>query len=329
MTGKIVGFYDSRNTAEKVENDLVNAGFSRSDVHVFSGTDGGSFWDDVKSFFGFADESDRELYGEAARRGSVAVSVDLSDTNSETRALQILERYKPIDLDRSAAEWRQQGWSGHAAAATTATASRASAAATTNRATAQTSGTAAGSTVIPVVEEELRVGKRQVRTGGIRVYSKVTEKPIEEQVQLRQEHVSVQRRPTDRPVTDADRAFSERTIEATETAEQAVVSKEARVVEEVTLNKNVEQTTQTVRDKVRRSDVAVEQIAGDAHARSATFAPDQFVAELASDQRYRGRDWTTLEPDVRKTFEQRYPGNKWDQVKDTIRQGYDKVRQKV
>jgi uncharacterized protein (TIGR02271 family) len=116
---------------------------------------------------------------------------------------------------------------------------------------------------LPVVEEELKVGKREVQTGGVRVRQQVTERPVEEQVNLREEHVKVERRPVDRPIGDADHAFQERTIEATETAEEAVVAKEARVVEEVVVNKEVEQRTQNVRDTVRRTDVKVEAIEPD------------------------------------------------------------------
>ena len=119
---------------------------------------------------------------------------------------------------------------------------------------------------LPVVEEELRIGKREVQTGGVRVRQEVSERPVEEQVNLREERVSVERRPVDRPIGDAA-AFQERTIEATETSEQAVVAKEARVVEEVVVNKEVEQRAETVRDTVRRTDVKVEKIEPDTKRR--------------------------------------------------------------
>jgi len=115
-----------------------------------------------------------------------------------------------------------------------------------------------GEQSIPVVEETLRVGKRDTSTGRVRVRSYVVETPIEEQVTLRQEHVDVERRAVDRPVTDADRLFEDRTIEATETSEEAVVAKEARVTEEVVIHKDVDQRTETVRDTLRRTEVEVD-----------------------------------------------------------------------
>jgi uncharacterized protein (TIGR02271 family) len=111
---------------------------------------------------------------------------------------------------------------------------------------------------IPVVEENLRVGKREVTHGRVRVRSYVVETPVEEQVRLRDEHVHVERQRVDRPVTDADRVFQDRTIEASETAEEAVVSKEARVTEEVRLQKEAQERTETVRDTVRRTEVEIE-----------------------------------------------------------------------
>ena len=117
-----------------------------------------------------------------------------------------------------------------------------------------------GETTIPVVEEELQVGKREVERGGVRVESRVEEKPVTEQVQLREERVHVERRPVDRPVTDADNAFREGTLEVTERAEEPVVAKTARVVEEVVVGKQVEEHTETISDTVRRTDVDVQEV---------------------------------------------------------------------
>ena len=75
---------------------------------------------------------------------------------------------------------------------------------------------------------------------------------------LREEHVSIERRPVDRPVAAGDDAFRERTVEATESAEEAVVGKEARVTEELVVRKTAEEQTQTVQDTVRRTEVEVE-----------------------------------------------------------------------
>jgi stress response protein YsnF len=52
--------------------------------------------------------------------------------------------------------------------------------------------------------------------------------------------------------------FRERTIEMEERGEEAVVSKEARVVEEVVVRKDANQRTETVSDTVRKTEVEVD-----------------------------------------------------------------------
>ena len=119
----------------------------------------------------------------------------------------------------------------------------------------------AGETSIPIVEEELVVGKRSVNQGGVRVYRHVVEVPVEESVNLREEHVTLERHPVDRAVSDTD-AFRDRTIELTETAEEAVVGKNARVVEELVVGKTSTERTETIHDTVRKTEVEVEEIPG-------------------------------------------------------------------
>jgi uncharacterized protein (TIGR02271 family) len=111
---------------------------------------------------------------------------------------------------------------------------------------------------IPIVEEQLRVGKRETDRGRVRVRSYIVETPVNETVTLREEHVHVERRPVDQPLSAADDAFRERTIEAVEHGEEAVVSKEARVREELVIRKDVEQRDETISDTVRRTEVEVD-----------------------------------------------------------------------
>jgi len=117
---------------------------------------------------------------------------------------------------------------------------------------------------IPIIEENLEVGKREVRTGGVRLRSRIVERPVEESLRLREERVNIERNPVDRPATDADlQNFQERNIEMVERAEVPVVNKEARVVEEVSIAKNVEERNETIQDTVRKTEVEVENLEGD------------------------------------------------------------------
>ncbi len=115
-----------------------------------------------------------------------------------------------------------------------------------------------GEQVIPLVEEQLNVGKREVGGGRVRVRSYVVERPVEEQVALRREHVDVQRRAVDRAIGAGEDAFRERTVEMDERSEQPVVSKDARIREEVVVRKDVGTEQQKVSDTVRRTEVEVD-----------------------------------------------------------------------
>ena len=115
--------------------------------------------------------------------------------------------------------------------------------------------------VIPVVEEELQVGKRQVQRGGVRVYSRIVETPVEEKVTLEQERAIVDRQPVNRPVTEADlEKMRIQSVEITESEEVPVVQKSARVVEEVLISKEATERTEHVTDTVRKTEVEIEPV---------------------------------------------------------------------
>lgn len=112
--------------------------------------------------------------------------------------------------------------------------------------------------VIPIAEERLRVGKRVQEGGRVRVRTYVVEEPVSEQVNLREEHVSIERRPVDRALSGETDPFKERTVELDEKTERAVVDKEARVREELVVRKDAETRNETVSDTVRRTEVDVQ-----------------------------------------------------------------------
>lgn len=111
--------------------------------------------------------------------------------------------------------------------------------------------------VLPVVEEEIRIGKRDVAGGGVRVTTRVEERPVRETVSLREEEVNVTRRPADRAVASEAEAFEERSFEVGARSEEAVVDKRARVVEEVIVDKDVRERDVVIDEKARRTDVDV------------------------------------------------------------------------
>jgi stress response protein YsnF len=136
-----------------------------------------------------------------------------------------------------------------------------------------TSDQDATSETIPVIREELEIGKQEVERGGIRLRSRIVEKDVEETVNLREETVNVERNPVDRPATEAD--LREEDIEIRERAEVPVVNKEARVVEEISLNKEVDEREETIRDTVRETEVDVDKLDKN-NRRSTDTSSDKF-----------------------------------------------------
>jgi uncharacterized protein (TIGR02271 family) len=325
MAKTVIGLFDDPRQAQNIIQAFVDDGFRREDIRTLTRQEEASVG--MLSAYGVP-EAEAQDYAEGLRRGGVVVLVDAADERAD-RAVAIMERYPAMDLEA------QRG-----------------AEAARGRGRAGTREVETGEIKVPVVEETLQVGTRQVRRGGVRLYTRVTERPVEETVRLRDETVHVERRPVDRPATEADfAAAQERTVEVTETDEEPVVRRQARVVEEVVVSKAAEEHTETVRDTVRRTEVEVEPM-GAGQAREArgfdTYDADfrrhyttglasrgqpyehwslgyRYGYELASDRRYAGRDWTAIEPEARRDWEARHQGT-WEEFKDTIRYAWDTVR---
>jgi stress response protein YsnF/uncharacterized membrane protein len=199
-------------------------------------------------------EEHAQHYAEGVRRGGTLVTVNSPD-NLASRVSAVMNAHHAVDVGERAAKWRETGWKGFDAGAPALSAAEIS----RERTLYGNRDLNRGQVAIPIVEESVSVGKREVERGGVRVSSRVVERPVEQQVNLRDEHVKVERHAVDRPVNASDRAaFREGTMEFKETVEEAVVAKTARVVEEVVINKDVTQRTQTVRDTVKKTEVNVE-----------------------------------------------------------------------
>ncbi len=283
----VTAFFDSRTDAEEAISRLHAAGVARDGIRLTpseqdTGTSSGtgtqsfpeasnSLWESLRDLF--LPDEDRHTYAEGLRRGGYLVSVQASDADYE-RVIDILDDEGTIDIDERSSSWRSEGWTGTSDVLSGSTANLTTGASGTSS-TATSTGSALGATsvntsservsgrdeVIPVAEEELHVGKRDVSHGRVRVRSYVVERPVSEQVSLREEHVAVERRPvsgTTQTGTLGGDPFQERTIEVEERGEEAVVSKEARVVEEVMVRKEADQRTETISDTVRKTEVDVE-----------------------------------------------------------------------
>ena len=274
MTQQIVtAFFETRDQATEAITELVNAGIPRARIRLLPETDEGATSahhdDEDKGFFGmladmFFPDDDRYTYAEALNRGSTMVSVTAEDFEAE-RAEEILERYGTVNIDESERGWRNDGWTGYDSARTSDVMPEG-----LRSKRSRDNLNEGGEEAIPIVEERLQVGKRQVRGGRVMVRSYTIETPVTEDLALREETVNVERRAVDRALDPGEDAFRERTIEAEAVSEEAVVAKKARVTGEVVVKKAVRERTETVSDTVRSTEVEIEDDTGEVARRSAS-----------------------------------------------------------
>jgi stress response protein YsnF len=299
-------------------------------------------------------EEEAERYTEGVRRGGTLVAVRVED-NDERRVRDIMNRHDPVDIDERSQQWRATGWQGYSAQAEPYNQDQIRQE-RERYGYGQTRTGDRDEAHMTVVEEDLKVGKRETRGDRVRVHKYVTERPVEETVNLREERVNVERRPIDRNVDPADRdAFQEKHMEFTERSEEPVVDKRARAVEEVKVTKDVHDRQETVRDTVRRTDVDVEK--GGERGRTTGTGMDDFEThrtayrghyqtnfaqsgyqyehyepayqygyQLRNHDRYRNRDWSEVEGDVRNSWEERNPGT-WERIKDAVRYAFTDTKE--
>jgi uncharacterized protein (TIGR02271 family) len=258
----LTALFDSPADAERAQQRLTEIGIPPDAIHLIDQKSGPvaaapaepmGFWAKLKHIF--LPEEDRYIYEEGVRRGGVLLTAPVDEMQADG-AITVLDECNAIDLERRQEEWRQAGWAGFQAAPVAGST------------TAQGSGAQAAGIqeeVIPVAEERLRVGKREVTRGSMRVRSYIVEEPVQEEVRLRDEHVEVERRAIDQPAAPGseDALMKERMVEMTETAEEPVVQKDTQVKEEVVVRKRADERVEQVKDTVRHTEVDVEKEGSD------------------------------------------------------------------
>lgn len=356
MENTVVGVYESYAQAEGAVNELQTAGFSRNDIQFASegggevqtsseGDTGSGVGHFFRSLFGMEEHREHgQIYSEALRRGNCVLTVNAASEELRDRAVDIMNRHNPIDIDERAAHWRSQGWTGYDENAPTQIDTQITQTRAMN--TGQRQATESHEEArIPVIEETLRVGKRAVQRGGIRVYQHMTERPVHETVELREEHLNVERQPVDQPATQADlAAFKDGSVEMHEMGEESVISKSARVVEEVVVNRDTTQRQEEINDTLRKTDVQIEQIGAESSMDDSDFrrhwqsaygtsggryedydSAYRYGSTLAGTGRFKNYQWSDVEPDVRSDWEARHPESTWEKVKDAVRYGAERV----
>jgi stress response protein YsnF len=232
---KLAAIYLSPSQAEAARSALLENGVSAADIRLSSEQDNNSApaGEAPQPEVGFLDwlfgadtaQNDRASYISNLRDGRTALSVHVHGEGNQG-IIDLLEQFDPIAMEGLA----------------------------------QTSQTniEEGEQVIPVTREELEVGKRETeRRYRVRTYA--VERPVEQDVQLRDERVVIERRPASGGADVSGGAFQEREFEVVERHEEPMVAKKVGAVEEVVVHKDVSDRRETVRETKVDVDPGAEQ----------------------------------------------------------------------
>jgi stress response protein YsnF len=230
MTTSIIGLFESSDIASKVLGELTKAGFKKDAVEIIENVAASKI---TSRLVEAGYEKDKaESYGKAMQKGGALIVAEAPDDKAD-KALDMMRSFKALSPEALLEKLGNQ--------------------------------TPEETQSAQVIEEELEVGVART-TGGKRLKTEVSEREVQETVTLHEETIEAERTKVDRVLKpeEAAKAFQGTTVELTATTEKPVVSKQAHVVEEVSLSKQSGERDVTVSGTVRRQDVTVEEIDGKA-----------------------------------------------------------------
>jgi len=196
---------------------------------------------------------------------------------------------------------------------------------------------------VPIAEERLTVGTRQVTLGEAKIRKTVVEEQQTVPVTLTHEEVHIEEvAVAERPATGA-MLFKEETIRVALRGEEAVVTKTAFVTGEIVIEKDAVAEERQVTDTVRKQRVDVDEAyrqartgfeqayTASAAATGRTFeqAEPNYRAGFtaAHDERYAGREFEDAESDLRTQHTAEGQDESiWAQLRQDIRAGWNKAR---
>jgi hypothetical protein len=176
MNYTVVGIFDDKTEARRAMEELIRDGFVQENIDLseanYAGdmstttssatTSNQSTGDSISNFFSnlFSDdEAQARSYSNVARDADAILTVQADSQERAREVAAIFDRNGAIDVDERSSQYSQQQFTG-----------------TEARGAVDTQQNVSGETVIPVIEEQLQVGKREVEYGGVRVRSRVIEK---------------------------------------------------------------------------------------------------------------------------------------------------------
>jgi stress response protein YsnF len=224
MPTSIIGLFENQDTARKVVNALTEMGCDEGRIETLTKSGGKEIAKRLTEA-GYEEEK-AQRYSEVLQKGGTLIIAAVDDDKADN-ALSAMQRFDVLTpdalLERIGSESSEE------------------------------------TTSAQVIEESLEVGKAQ-SSSGKRLKTSVSEREVQETVTLREDKIDVERSRADRTLRpeEADKAFEEKTVEVSGVTEKPVVSKQAHVVEEVSLTKQSGEREVTVGGTVRRQDVTVE-----------------------------------------------------------------------
>jgi uncharacterized protein (TIGR02271 family) len=299
---------------------MVQEGYAKADLDILTNDDK----DDepkLAHMRQWVPKPDVDVYLEGVARGGTIITANVADS-AVARAAEIMSGFNMVNIKSKAAELQKV------------------------RSDLKLSDPVKSDNVLEVIEEELQVGKETVERGRMRIYNVVTEREVKHDVGLRDETIRVNRRPVNRSVTIDPDLFRERSFEMVERDEIARVGKTARVIEEVSLGKEVAEKVETIKETLRRQDVQIEEIPAARSLREYESDFRNFYTKnlanngvpydkltpafhygyhLATTEPFRSSPWKAVEADSRRIWEEKNPGT-WDQNMAVIKYAWEKVR---
>ncbi|MBC3541133.1 DUF2382 domain-containing protein [Rufibacter sediminis] len=238
----VIGLFNDAGTAQRVTQELVNSGFSKDNIEVAlrntaDNQEGYSTAQFEEFFYSlFATQQEAHTHQAKMQKSMAVVVVRAYSQDEANRAAHLLDSNRTPELDIAV--------------------EKTDASSSFSGSNARTSMPA-----IPVIEERRAGDQRGAETERTDFASSGVERSLEEHARPGQEQIQLERVPITRPTNEADFAsFQEGIIELKEYAEVPIISKEAYVVEEITLGKEVEIREEVVRDTVRKTEIQIDDL---------------------------------------------------------------------
>ncbi len=331
----VIGLYENRDRAESAIQDLKNEGFASGDIQLKGydefargkGREEEGFWRSFLQGLGLTGTEERPA---GMDKGDFLVVLDADEAQVD-HAADILNRHGALDIDERASRYKE---------AREGAPERA-------EYREEKAGVKAPEK-LEEREEALKVGTRPVSRGGVRIFTRPTEREVEEPVTLREEEVHVERRPVDRPASGREAgAFKDESFEVRAKGEEPVVGKETRVKEEVEVTKTPVERKETIHETLRGTKVEVERLSPEEESRfmdaESEFHADydktysstgakyedllpayRYGYHLGQDPFFSGADWREVEPKVKKNWEEHKYGG-WDFYKSAVHKGWERA----